>query len=345
VDNKALCAFTRQLAILHDAGVSLVESLKLLKSEMPSGVLKNALIDICFDVESSGTSLSDALQKHPSCFSGAYVSMVRAGETSGVLELTLERLAAQLEKSRSLRKKVKSAMIYPAVVITVAVAIVTFIMIGIIPKFATIFRDMGMTLPSLTQSLISTSRWFATYWYTLPLFPLAGWGLIKILRNTRSGNYALDRLILWIPVIGPLAAKAEIARSMRMLATLVGTHVSILEALLLVRDACTNMVFARMYQWVYETTRNGGTMHDAMKESRVLPAMVVTMVKVADEAGKQEQTLNKVADVYEEEVDEAVKGMMSILEPLMTVLLGVLVGVIVIALFLPLVKLLEGMSK
>jgi len=345
VATKELCMFTRQLAVMQDAGVPLVQTLKDLEEDMPAGVLKNALIDIVHDVESNGSSLSDALKKHPKCFDRSYLAMVKAGEEAGELPRILLRLADQLEKAKSLRSRLKSAMVYPIVVLTVAVLIVSGIMMFIIPKFDKIFVDLGIRLPEMTRMLISTSRWFGTYWYVLPLFPLVAWVMVKVIRMTKTGNYAIDRMILWIPVIGPLAAKGEVARSTRMLGTLTATHVSLVDSLVLVRDACSNAVYARMYQRVLEAVTAGDQIWETMKSLKLVPNMVTTMVKVGENAGKLDTMLNKVADVYEEEVDIAIKSMMSLLEPLMTVLLGILVGVIVVAMFLPLVKLLEGLSK
>jgi len=345
VSMKELCAFTRQLAVMHDAGIPLVQTVKDLEEDLQPGVLKNALIDVVFDIESGGKQLHEALTKHPKCFDRAYIAMVKSGEESGKLPTILTRLADQLEKSQDLKRQLKTAMIYPIAVLTVAVLIVSGIMAFIIPKFDKIFVDMGLTLPAMTKSLIATSRWFASYWYVLPLFPLGLWGLCKAIRQTKSGNYALDRLRLWTPVFGSLTSKGEIARTTRMLSTLAATHVSILDALVLVRDSCSNAVFARMYQRVLEAATQGDTLWEAFKESRLVPRMVVSMIKAGENSGTLDTMLGKVADTFEKEVDAAIKGMMSLLEPLMTVLLGLLVGVIVVSLFLPLVKLLEGLSK
>jgi type IV pilus assembly protein PilC len=344
VSNKLLCTFTRQFSTLQDAGLPVLRSLRILEGQMKPGVLKNALMDVVDDVE-SGSSLSEAFAKHPKCFDRLYVNMVKAGEAGGALETILKRLADFKEKSQSLKRKITGAMVYPVVVILVAVAILTFIMLFIIPKFEKIFKDFNMKLPWLTQALMDTSRWFANYWYVLPLFPLSWWLMIKLIRLNRTGNYAVDRVYLWIPIIGPLIEKTVIARTMRTLGTLVSSGVPILEALSIVRETCTNAVFERMYQRVYESIREGDTISQPLKESRLVDDMVVNMIDVGEETGDLDSMLYKIADVYDEEVDVMVESLISLLEPIMIVVLGFIIGTIVIALFLPLIKLIEGLSK
>jgi type IV pilus assembly protein PilC len=344
VSTKLLCTFTRQFSTLQDAGLPVLRSLRILEGQMKPGVLKNALMDVVDDVE-SGSSLSEAFAKHPKCFDRLYVNMVKAGEAGGALETILKRLADFKEKSQSLKRKITGAMVYPVVVILVAVAILTFIMLYIIPKFEKIFKDFGMKLPWLTQALMDTSRWFGNYWYVLPLFPLSWWLMIKLIRLNKTGNYAVDRIYLWIPIIGPLIEKTVVARTMRTLGTLVSSGVPILEALSIVRETCTNAVFERMYQRVYESIREGDTISQPLKESRLVDDMVVNMIDVGEETGDLDSMLYKIADVYDEEVDVMVESLISLLEPIMIVVLGFIIGTIVIALFLPLIKLIEGLSK
>lgn len=343
VSSKALCTFTRQFSTLQDAGLPVLRSLKILEGQMRPSVLKNALIDVVEDVE-SGSTLSEAFAKHPKCFDRLYVNMVKAGEAGGALEVILKRLADFKEKAQSLKRKVIGAMVYPAVVILVAVAILTFIMVYIIPKFKKIFQDFGFPLPYLTVKLIAISDWFATYWYVLPLFPICWWLMIKLIRLSRVGNYALDRLWLWVPVMGRITEKTVVARTTRTLGTLVSSGVPILEALSIVRETCNNSVFERMYTRVYESIREGDTIAQPLKESRLVDDMVVNMVDVGEETGDLDTMLYKIADVYDEEVNVAVAALISMLEPLMVVILGFMVGGIVIALFMPLLKLLEGLS-
>jgi type IV pilus assembly protein PilC len=344
VSSKLLCTFTRQFSTLQDAGLPVLRSLKILEHQMRPGVLKNALIDVVDDVE-SGSSLSEAFGKHPKCFDRLYVNMVKAGEAGGALEIILKRLADFKEKAQTLKRRITGAMVYPVVVILVAVAILSFIMIYIIPKFEKIFKDFKMKLPELTQALMATSRWFATYWYILPLFPLCFWLLIKLIRLNRSGAYALDRFYLWIPIIGTLIEKTSVARTTRTLGTLIASGVPILEALSIVRETCTNAVFERMYQRVYDSIREGDTIAQPLKESRLVDDMVVNMIDVGEETGDLDTMLYKIADVYDEEVNVLVESLISLLEPVMIIVLGVIIGTIVIALFMPLIKLLDGLSK
>src|SRR5262249_12743975 len=211
VSQKQLCTFTRQFSTLQDAGLPVLRSLKILEGQMKPGVLKNALIDVVDDVE-SGSTLSQAVAKHPQCFDRLYVNMVKAGEAGGALEVILQRLADFKEKAQSLKRRITGAMVYPVVVILVAIGILTFIMLWIIPKFEKIFKDFNLKLPAITQFLMDTSNWFGTYWYVIPLFPLSFWLLIKLIRLNRTGAYVVDRVYLWIPVMGQIIEKTVVAR-------------------------------------------------------------------------------------------------------------------------------------
>ncbi len=344
VSLKALCTFTRQFSTLQDAGLPVLRSLKILEGQMKPGVLKNALMDVVDDVE-SGSTLSEAFGKHPKCFDRLYVNMVKAGEAGGALETILKRLADFKEKSQTLQRRVIGAMVYPVVVILVAVGILTGIMIWIIPKFKKIFVEFGLPLPMLTQMLISVSDWVATYWYVLPLFPLCWWLMIKLIRLNRTGSYVLDRIWLWVPLIGKIIEKTIVARTMRTLGTLVASGVPILEALAITRETCNNAVFERMYTRIYESIREGDTIAQPLKESRLVDDMVVNMIDVGEETGDLDTMLYKIADVYDEEVNVLVDSLLKLLEPMMTVILGGMVGLIVIALFMPLIGLLEGLNK
>lgn len=344
VSQKMLCIFTRQFSTLQDAGLPVLRSLRILEKQMKPSALKNALIDVVEDVE-SGSTLSESLGRHPKAFDRLYVNMVKAGEAGGALEVILQRLAEFKEKSQSLKRKVVGAMVYPSVVICVAVGILTFIMVSIIPKFKKIFEEFGLSLPQATKILIDVSDWVASYWYVIPLFPLSVYLLLKLIRMTRAGNYALDRMTLWIPIVGSLVEKTIVARTMRTLGTLISSGVPILEALSIVKDTANNVVFERMFQRVLESIREGDTIADPLRESRLVDDMVVNMVEVGEETGDLDTMLYKVADFYDEEVDTLVKSLISLLEPIMIVFLGGVIGAIVISLFLPLIKLLEGLSK
>lgn len=344
VSQKMLTIFTRQLSTLQDAGLPVLRSLRILEKQMKPSALKNSLIDVVEDVE-SGMTLSEAFAKHPKCFDRLYVNMVRAGEAGGALEIILQRLAEFKEKAQSLKKKIIGAMVYPSVVIFVAVSILTFIMVMIIPKFKKIFDEFGLQLPQATKTLIGISNWMSQYWYFIPLFPLGIYLLLKLIRLTKAGNYALDRITLWIPIVGGLVEKTIVARTMRTLGTLIASGVPILEALSIVRETANNAVFERMFQRVLESIREGNTIADPLRESRLVDDMVVNMVEVGEETGDLDTMLYKVADFYDEEVDNLVKSLISLLEPIMIVFLGGAIGGIVISLFLPLIKLLEGLSK
>ena len=344
VSSKMLVTFTRQFSTLQDAGLPVLRSLRILEKQMKPSVLKNTLIDVVEDVE-SGASLSEAFGKHPKAFSRLYVNMVRAGEAGGALEIILQRLADFLEKGQSLKRKVIGAMVYPAVVIFVAVSILTFIMVAIIPKFKKIFDEFGLSLPWATQTLIKVSVWMSEFWWTIPLFPMGVYLLIKLIRMSRAGNFALDRAILWVPVVGALVEKAIVARTMRTLGTLISSGVPILEAINIVKETANNMVFERMFQRVFESIREGDTIADPLRESRLVDDMVTNMIEVGEETGDLDTMLYKIADFYDEWVDTLVKSLISLLEPIMIVFLGFTIGAIVISLFLPLIKLLEGLSK
>jgi type IV pilus assembly protein PilC len=293
----------------------------------------------------SGSTLSEAMAKHPKCFDRLYVNMVRAGEAGGALEIILQRLADFKEKSQSLKRKVIGAMVYPCVVILVAIGILTFIMVAIIPKFKKIFDEFQMKLPQMTQILIDVSMWFADYFWVLPLFPLGFWLFIKLICLSRTGRYAWDWVKLHFPVLGKILEKTIVARTMRTLGTLVASGVPILEALSIVKETTNNAVFERCYQRVFESIREGETIAEPMRESRLVDDMVVNMIEVGEETGDLDTMLYKIADFYDEEVETAVKSMISLLEPLMIVVLGFIIGFIVIALFMPLINLLEGLSK
>jgi type IV pilus assembly protein PilC len=342
-NQKHLVTFTRQFSTLQDAGLPVLRSLKILEGQMRPGALKNALMDIVDDVE-SGSTLSEAFGKHPKCFDRLYVNMVKAGEAGGALEIILKRLADFKEKAQSLKRRITGAMVYPAVVITVAVLILTGIMVFIIPKFEKIFADFKLKLPWMTTTLMETSRWFVKYWYIIPLVPMFLWLLLKLIRLSKMGAYALDMIKLYLPIVGNIVEKTVVARTMRTLGTLISSGVPILEALSIVRETCMNEVFEACYTRVYESIREGDTIAGPMKDSRLVDDMVVNMIDVGEETGDLDTMLNKIADVYDEEVDVLVESLISLLEPLMIVVLGLIVGCIVIALFMPMLSLLEGLS-
>lgn len=343
VKSKKLCTFTRQLSTLQDAGLPILRSLRILEGQSKPGALKNSLISIIDDVE-GGNTLSEAMAKQPKAFDNLYVNMVKAGEAGGALEVILRRLAEFKERAQSLKRKVQGAMIYPCAVITVATCIVGFIMYWIIPKFKEIFEGFGVDLPVITVWLINASDWVVDYWYLIPAIPFSFWLTIKIIKKNKTGAYIVDRIALKIPILGKIIEKSVVARTCRTLGTLIASGVPILEALLIARDTSGNEVFVRAYQHIYTAIREGESMAVPLKETRVVDDMVVNMVDVGEETGALDNMLYKVADVYDEEVAVLVDGLISLLEPLMVVVLGLIVGFIVIALFMPLIQLLNELS-
>lgn len=343
VSSKQLTTFTRQLSTLQDAGLPILRSLKILEGQCKPGVLKNSLQDVIEDIE-SGSTLSEAMSKHPKAFDRLYCNMVKAGEAGGALEAILQRLADFKEKSESLKRRIKSAMVYPVVVIMVAVLIVGFIMYWIVPKFEAIFNDFGVELPGMTTFLINASHKVVDYWWTAPIFPVLWWVFVKLLYRNKTGAYIGDRVILMIPVMGTIVEKSTVARTCRTLGTLVTSGVPILESLNIVRDTAGNAVFERAFTRIYESIREGETIAQPLKESRIVDDIVVNMIDVGEETGELDTMLMKISDNYDEEVEAAVESLVSLLEPIMIVVLGGIIGFIVIAMFLPLIKLISELS-
>ena len=343
VSGKKLCTFTRQLSTLQDAGLPILRSLRILEGQCKPGPLKSSLLGTIEDVE-SGSTLSEAMAKQPKAFDNLYVNMVKAGEAGGALEVILQRLAEFKERAESLKRKVKGAMIYPCAVITVATLIVGFIMYSIIPKFKKIFADFGTELPGMTVLLITISNSVVNYWYLGPAIPFALWLMVKIIRKNKTGAYVCDWISLRIPLLGMIFRKSIVARTCRTLGTLIASGVPILEALSITRDTAGNTVYYKAYEHIIAAIREGETMAVPLRETRVVDEIVVNMVDVGEETGALDTMLYKVADVFDEEVGVLVEGLVNLLEPLMVVCLGLIVGFIVIALFMPLIKLLNDLS-
>jgi type IV pilus assembly protein PilC len=352
VSGKALTAFTRQLSTLQDAGLPILRSLEILQQQQKPGVFKDILGSVHEDV-SSGMTLSDAMAKHPKAFDMLYCKMIAAGEIGGVLDLILQRLAEFMEKAAKLKRKIVGAMVYPAVVIGVAGLIVTAIMIFIVPKFEKIFEDFGTDLPFLTKFLINSSKWLAGRAYPTQMIP----GLVyiaffppgviyglKFLRKTKPGKIVLDLIALKLPVAGPLIQKNTIAKFTRTLGTLIGAGVPILDAINITKETTGNWLYARTLGQVYESVRQGDSFAEPIRKAKVADALVVNMIDVGEETGDLDKMLMKVADNYDDEVDTMVASLVSLLEPLMVVVLGTIVGFIVLALFLPLVKLIQAVA-
>lgn len=340
---KALCTFTRQLSTLQDAGLPVLRSLRILEGQAKPGPLKNSLQGVIEDIE-SGSTLSEAMSKQPKAFDNLYVNMVKAGEAGGALEIILQRLAEFKERAQSLKRKVQGAMIYPCAVIFVATLIVGFIMYWIVPKFKKIFEDFGTELPAITTMLINISDMVVNYFYLAPAIPIALWLIIKIIRKNKTGEYIVDKIWLKVPLLGKIIEKSVVARTARTLGTLIASGVPILEALIIARDTAGNAVFRRAFDNIYAAIREGESMAVPLKEARVVDDIVVNMVDVGEETGALDTMLYKIADNYDEEVAVLVDGLVNLLEPMMVVILGLIVGFIVIALFMPLIKLLNELS-
>jgi type IV pilus assembly protein PilC len=343
ISTKQLCIFTRQLSTLQDAGLPVLRSLKILEGQCKPGVLKNALGDVVEDIE-SGSTLSEAFTKQPKAFDRLYCNMIKAGEAGGALEAILQRLADFKEKSQSLKRRIKAAMVYPIVVIFVACVIVGFILYYIIPKFEAIFNDFGVPLPEMTKFLIAASHFVIKYFYIVFMAPLFFWIFIKLLYRNKTGAYVCDRILLMIPVMGAIVEKSTVARTTRTLGTLVQSGVPILESLNIARDTASNAVFERAFNRIYESIREGETIARPLREARIVDDIVINMIDVGEETGELDTMLNKIADNYDEEVEALVEALVSLLEPLMIVVLGGIIGFIVIALFLPLVTLIQKLS-
>jgi len=351
VSPKALTVFTRQMSTLQDAGLPILRSLAILEQQQKPGLLKDTLAEVHEDV-SSGTTLSDAMAKHPKAFDKLYTKMVAAGEIGGVLDLILQRLAEFMEKAQKLKSRIIGAMVYPAVVISVAVLIVMGIMIFIVPKFEKIFDDFGTDLPTLTKVLMVSSKWImgglpdqampgAIY---LIFVPFIVFFTLKLIRKTAIGKAILDRLILMIPVAGQLVAKSTIARFTRTLGTLINAGVPILDAINITKETTSNDVYYKALHGVYESVRQGESFAEPLRQAKVCDSIVVNMIDVGEETGDLDKMLMKIADNYDEEVDVLVGSLVSLLEPIMVVALGGIVGFIVIALFLPMVKLIQKLT-
>ncbi len=353
VSSKKLTLFTRQLSTLQDAGLPLLRSIQILENQQKPGVLKNVLSGVCEEVE-SGTSLSESMAKFPKAFDRLYVKMVAAGEVGGVLDVILQRLADFMEKGQRLKRRIIGALIYPAVVIFIAVLIVTGIMYFVIPKFQEIFEDFDVKLPDLTIFMINASKWVAGTSSKNQVVPGVVWILCspvilflfwKLIRKTNFGRAATDTILLKVPVLGTLMRKTAIARFTRTLGTLISAGVPILEAVLITRDTSGNYVFEKALTKVHDSIREGETFAVPLRESKTCDAIVVNMIDVGEETGDLDVMLMKIADNYDEEVDVAVASLLSLLEPFMVVVLGGIVLLIVLALFLPLVSMIESVSN
>ncbi len=342
---KILTAFTRQLATLLDAGLPLVRALRTLERQSKDVGEKTIISEIADAVE-GGMTFSESLGQHPKSFDKLYINMIRAGEASGALEQVLTRLAEYMEKSARLKAKVKSALVYPVVVLFIALTITAGLMIFIVPKFAKMFDEMlaGEPLPALTNFVIGIS----TFLKERSILGLIGIGVLiflyKMYKKTAFGSYSIDYMKMKVPPFNGLVVKSSVARFCSTLGTLMSSGVSVLNALQIVRDTSGNQCVARAVQLVHDAVKEGEGMAKPLESTGVFPMMVVSMIEVGEETGALPEMLSRVAKVYEEEVDMAVEAMTSLIEPIMIVVLGVLIGGIVLAMFMPLIKLIDTLG-
>lgn len=345
IKRKQLTMITRQLSILLDAGLPLIRSLKTLERQSKDPAVKKTLGEAAVSVE-GGSTFSEALAQHPKSFDKLYLNMVRAGEAAGAMELILDRLASFMEKAAKMAGKVKSAMVYPSVVLSIAVLITSGLMLFIVPKFEKIFTELleGEPLPGLTAFVIGISNFMKNQ---APL----GIGIIigiivayKVSGKTKMGKYAQDWAKFHMPMFGPLVSRSAIGRFARTLGTLLGSGVSVLEALQIVRDTAGNEVVSQGIQQVHDAVKEGEGIAGPLSATKIFPDMVVSMIEVGEETGKLPEMLEKIADTYDEEVENAVEGLTSMIEPIMIIGLAVVVGTIVISLFMPLIKIVEKLG-
>lgn len=338
ITTKDITVFSRQLATMMSSGVPLVQAFEIVGRGHENPAMQELIMAVKGDVE-AGNNLTDSLRKHPKHFSDLYCNLVQAGEQAGILESILHKLAAYMEKTEALKSKVKSALFYPAAVIVVAFIIVTILMIFVIPQFQDLFSSFGADLPALTQLLIDTSKWFQSYWWLLIIgIGIAAFAFVEAKKRfPRFANF-LDRMSLKLPVLGPILEKAAIARFSRTLETMFAAGTPLVEAMASVAGACGNIVYYNATMSMRDEISTGTQLQATMRESGLFPNMVVQMVAIGEESGSVDSMLGKVADWYEQEVDDAVGALTSLLEPIIMVFLGVVIGGIVIGMYLPIFK-------
>ena len=346
VKPKILMIFTRQLATLIDAGLPLLRGLNVLAKQERDAVLKNTTNKLAESVQ-GGSTFSESLAQYPAIFNDLYVNMVKAGEVGGVLELVLTRLAEFHEKAAKIKNKVAAAMVYPLIVMTMAIAIMGFLLVFIVPKFEAIFHDMlgDRPLPAITTFVITASRFVQGHWLVIIAAIFAAIAGYKFGNRTAKGKATLDRVKLRFPLFGDIIRKTAISRFSRTLGTLVTSGVPILQALNITRETAGNMMIARAIFQVHESVKEGESIVQPLEASGVFPPMVVSMVDVGEETGQLPEMLLKVAEVFDDEVDNSVNALTSMLEPIMIVFLAVVVGTIVIALFMPLISIISTLQQ
>ena len=345
VKTKDLTTFTRQLATLVNAGLPLMRCIEVLKKQNQIPAMGNCLDGISENIAGGGT-FSDALTAYPKIFDNLYVNMVKAGEAGGVLEVVLNRLAEFAEKAQRIKNKVKGAMIYPSVVLVAAIGITAFLLTTVIPKFKQVFSDIlgDASLPAVTEFVMGLSEFVQNNGLQIAVGVGALIVIYKVIGHTKGGAYALDVMRLKIPVTGTLVKRTAVSQVTRTLGTLLASGVPILQALQIVRDTAGNRVIANALQTVHDAVKEGESMTDPLAASGVFPPMVVSMVQVGEETGALADMLTRIANTYDDEVDNAVAGLTAAIEPALIIFLAVVVGTIVIAMFLPMIKIISSVS-
>ena len=345
IKTKVLTQFTRQLATLVNAGLPLMRGIEVLKRQMKDAQMKEALGGIGENIAAGGT-FSESLTAYPKIFDNLYVNMVKAGEAGGVLEVVLGRLAEFAEKSEKIKNKVKGAMIYPIVVLVAAIGITAFLLVTVIPKFKQVFADMlgGAELPAITQFVIDASDWVQHNYVVIGVGVVVLIVLKKIVGKTEKGATVFDWLSLRMPVTGTLIQRTAVSRVTRTLGTLLSSGVPILQSLMIVRDTTGNRIVSSALQSVHDAVKEGEGMTTPLSQCWVFPPMVVSLVEVGEETGALAEMLTRIANTYDDEVDNAVAGMTAAIEPALIIVLAVVVGTIVVAMFLPMIKIIQTVS-
>jgi type IV pilus assembly protein PilC len=345
---KHITQFARQLSTLQDAGLPILRSLRILEEQQKSGTFKRIIGYVADDIE-GGSTLSESLGKYPRAFDRLLVSMVAAGETGGVLDLILSRVADFMEKAQKLKARVKGAMIYPCVVVTFAFLILLGLMLFVVPQFETALTEMtdGGKLPGITRAVLAVSGWIALQygWVVLLGVPFAIIFLLRVIKHFYIGRFILDTIKLKVPVVGQLTNKVSVTRWTRTLGTLISAGVPILDAINVTRETAGNEVFAKMLGNVHNSIRQGDTFASPLKQSKTVDSIVCNMVAVGEETGDLDKMLMKVAENYDEQVDVLVGSLMSMLEPVMIVVLGTMVMTIVLAIFAPMIQIITNLSS
>jgi type IV pilus assembly protein PilC len=343
ISMRDVVIFTRQFSTMINAGLPLVQALDILAKQSENKALKDVTRAVVFDVE-SGHTVADALRKHPKAFTDLYVNMVAAGEAGGILDTILMRLATFLEKNDALVRKVKGAMIYPGVIMSVAAIAIVVLLLFVIPVFEKMFESVGMPLPLPTRVVISMSRFLQSYWWAvIGGFMFAGWSLKKYYA-TPDGKLAIDKMLLKMPVLGDVLRKSAVSRFTRTLGTLIGSGVSILDGLEITAKTAGNRVIQDAIMESRASIAGGETISAPLQKSQVFPPMVISMIAVGEQTGGLDEMLSKIADFYDEEVDAAVSGLLSLMEPVMIVFLGVVVGGMVVAMYLPIFDMINAVQ-